>query len=185
MTSSCMTGMPEGAPGCADLQALDQCVKDDPQDPCTGDEVYTSRLQIWLDCTCNNNCAAVDEATSDPNSQVIEPLTFNNPWLNSDFHVGTQIIIPGYEEDAFGSFFRYDMNDLHDSSWNKSPWDKFSAFNDVKYQFDEGEGRCMPFVKIESGDFVMLKTFDGVDIACALDFAVADKFVQNELRKAR
>jgi len=165
-------------PTCAHLITLNDCVTGDSADPCNGDDQYTELLKGWLACTCDNQCDSIAE-TSDT---IIDPTTWTNPHLHSQFHAGTQFVIPGYAEDAFGSFFRYDMNDAQDSAWNKSPWDMFSAFPDSKYEWVEDLGRCMPFVKLEGdeGDMVMLESVEGVDIDCAMDFIMSEQHVRNE-----
>ena len=172
----------ESAPNCEQLTDLQTCVSGSQSDNCKGDEEFDTILAAWLACTCDNECDGIAE-TSDT---VLDPLTWKSPWLSQAMYAGTEFVIPGYAEDSFGSFFRYDLTETHDSAWNKSPWDMFSAFSDVKYDWVESEGRCMPFIKLEGSDddMVMLKSFDGVDIDCALDVVMSEQHVKNaEVRK--
>ncbi|GMH61172.1 hypothetical protein TrLO_g221 [Triparma laevis f. longispina] len=170
------SGCPEPSEGgtldCEWLRGTMQCIE---ASGATCDKDDTSLLSSWESCVCDGICNDIIETVD----SVISPLEWKDPYLNSDLHTGTNMKIPGYKNDAFGNFFRFDMNELQDSQWNKNPWDMFSPFTDMKYEWDETSSSCKPFVKYsEDADevFAELVEIDGVSAECAVRFGIAEKY---------
>ncbi|GMH83501.1 hypothetical protein TrVE_jg5558 [Triparma verrucosa] len=163
---------PPDAPDCAWLRGTMTCIEASSASCSETDDAIFDKYDK---CLCEGECGQVIDKVD----SVISPLDWKDPHLSSELHTGTSMSIPGYRKDAFGKFFRFDMNDLQDSQWNKNPWDMFSPFSDMKYEWDETSSSCKPYVKYsqEVGEeFVELVEIDGVNADCAIRYGVAEKF---------
>ncbi|GMI16478.1 hypothetical protein TrLO_g12844 [Triparma laevis f. longispina] len=172
LESGCPNPPEDGSVDCEWIRSTGTCIADAGITCDTDDQAI---FDAWEGCLCNGECGFTAETVD----AVIDPKEWKDPWLSSELWAGTSMTIPGYEKDAFGSFFRFDMNELQDSQWNKNPWDMFSPFTDMKYEWDETSSSCKPYVKFSQSsdeEFSELLEIDGVSAECAIRHGIAEKY---------
>ena len=151
---------------------------------CEDDEIGLAFLNAGFEEICNGK----DEDGGDPNNPddqgcgrgddqepctVYDAVTWMNPDNYPDLYAGKRLTLPAYPEDPIGKFFRY-QEPREDDYWTAPPiYDRFSAFTDFDFKFDDATGRCQPYVKTSNKDnnenFRKLVSIDGVNAACIMD----------------
>merc|ERR1719482_586783 len=148
---------------------LDQC-----------DDNNRAQITAWTECICNANCDNVPTSESVDTDELVSLSEFSDQSFSTDFYAGMSFVVPSYGTDPMYRFLRYELFNTYQARHGSTTvWDQFSAFYDIKWEFFEPFGKCMPFVKVEGLEeesWKILHTVDGVNAACAIEKLIAERY---------
>ena len=171
---------------CADAESVTSCLSDECSEEVLNLIGGSDVLDMVTDCACEQIGCEVFSSDGEGNSgdkseyPSVDPVNLVNPTNHSYYsqlHAGAQFHLRHFESnDSLAKFFRHEIY-KPGNTWESSPWDKFSAFADFRYDYDESSSRCVPFVKLTDSPeeaFARLVSVDGVDADCFMDSKISE-----------